>query len=179
MQVNMEMSAKVEFTDVEIQVVKKNGRSKEIQTDLSLLQLKSIATQCTKGEVKGSYQRREYDKNGHWTYDSLTTKVLSSKECVVSWLMEMKLIANSRLCPQCESTMKLVECNDRSDGCKWECRKQVNPKRHKVELSIRTYPKLMSVKLHSVHFRSPRVYILRYIILTSAREPFKKRSKYM
>ena len=115
----MKMSAKVEFTDVGIQVVKKKGRSKEIQTDLSLLKYKSIAMQCTKGKVKGSYQCREYDKIGHWTYDSLTTKVLSSKECVISWLMEMKLIANSQLCPQCQRTMKLVECNDRSDGCKW------------------------------------------------------------
>ncbi len=34
--------------------------------------------------------------------------------------------------------MKLVDCNDRSDGCKWECRRQEKGKRHKVELSIRS-----------------------------------------
>ncbi len=50
---------------------------------------------------------------------------------------ERKLICNSRLCPQCDSEMRLVECDDRSDGCKWECRRQVKGKRHKVELSIR------------------------------------------
>ncbi len=32
--------------------------------------------------------------------------------------------------------MRLVECNDRLYGCKWECRRQVKGKRHKVELSI-------------------------------------------
>ena len=34
--------------------------------------------------------------------------------------------------------MKMVKCNDRSDGHKWECRRQEGGKRHKVELSIRS-----------------------------------------
>ena len=33
--------------------------------------------------------------------------------------------------------MKLVACKDRSDGLKWECRKQTRGKRHKAETSIR------------------------------------------
>ena len=33
--------------------------------------------------------------------------------------------------------MKLVESGDRSDGYVWECRKQVNGKRHRCEKSIR------------------------------------------
>jgi hypothetical protein len=33
--------------------------------------------------------------------------------------------------------MKLVKCEDRSDKYKWECRKSVNGKRHKVEILIR------------------------------------------
>lgn len=32
--------------------------------------------------------------------------------------------------------MQLVNCDDRSDGFKWECRRRTNSKRHKVELSI-------------------------------------------
>ena len=33
--------------------------------------------------------------------------------------------------------MKLVNCEDCSNGFKWECRRCTNSKRHKVELSIR------------------------------------------
>ena len=33
--------------------------------------------------------------------------------------------------------MKLVECQDRSDGHKWECRRQEAGKTHKTEVSIR------------------------------------------
>ena len=55
---------------------------------------------------------------------------------MISWLMEMKLIAKIRLCPLCDSEMRLVECGDRLDGCKWECRRQAKGKRHKVEVSI-------------------------------------------
>ena len=33
--------------------------------------------------------------------------------------------------------MKLVTCNDRSDGLKWECRIQASGKRHRTEASIR------------------------------------------
>jgi transposase-like protein len=131
------MSEKVKTADVCVQVIKKRGKSKEIQTQLSFMKCKSVATQCGEGEEKGSYQRKKCDRIGHWTYDKLNKDVLSSKRRVVSWLMEKKLIASIRLCPQCDSAMKLVECEDRSDGCKWECRKQVNAKRHKVELSIR------------------------------------------
>ena len=34
--------------------------------------------------------------------------------------------------------MKIVTCNDQSDGLKWECRVQSSAKRHRTELSIRT-----------------------------------------
>ena len=33
--------------------------------------------------------------------------------------------------------MKLVECTNRLDGYKWECRTQISGKSHKVELSTR------------------------------------------
>ena len=33
--------------------------------------------------------------------------------------------------------MKLVESGDRSDDYVWECRKQINGKRHRCERSIR------------------------------------------
>ena len=37
----------------------------------------------------------------------------------------------------CDKPMKLVECEDRSDGYKWECQRQKAGKRHKTEVSIR------------------------------------------
>ncbi|XP_028414213.1 uncharacterized protein LOC114537271 [Dendronephthya gigantea] len=51
--------------------------------------------------------------------------------------MDEGLIAHERVCGHCNNSMRLVKCADRSDGYKWECRKQVAGKRHKVELSIR------------------------------------------
>ena len=37
----------------------------------------------------------------------------------------------------CAGEMSLTRCEDQSDGLKWECRQQVNCKRHKAEVSIR------------------------------------------
>ena len=33
--------------------------------------------------------------------------------------------------------MRFVICNDQADGCKWQCRKQIDGKLHMVEKSIR------------------------------------------
>ena len=33
--------------------------------------------------------------------------------------------------------MNRVNCDDRSDGFTWQCRRRINSKRHKVEMSIR------------------------------------------
>ena len=51
--------------------------------------------------------------------------------------MKEGLIARERVCGHCNERMKLVECTDRSDGYKWECRRQISGKRHKVESCIR------------------------------------------
>ena len=112
------------MTDVGVQVVGKIRKGKEIQMELSFLECKNVGMQCSEHEGEGSYQHKKCNKNGYWTYDKLKDEVLSSKNSVLSWLMERKLIANRRLCPQCDGEMKLVECNDISDGCKRECRKQ-------------------------------------------------------
>ena len=37
----------------------------------------------------------------------------------------------------CQEAMSLVKSTDISDGCKWQCRKQVNGKRHNNVKSIR------------------------------------------
>ena len=129
------MNDKREHHHVAVQVVKKKGKSRESQTQMSAFERESVATQC--GEENGSYQRTKSKANGPWTYDRLKDDVLVNKSRVICWLIERKLICSSRLCPQCDSQMRLVECSDRSDGCKWECRRQVNGKRHKVECSIR------------------------------------------
>jgi len=62
---------------------------------------------------------------------------LEEKENLMTWLITEGLLAKDPICSVCEDQMKLVKCNDRSDGFKWECRGQINNKRHKVEKSIR------------------------------------------
>ena len=58
---------------------------------------------------------------------------LEEKENLMTWLMTEGLLAKDAICSVCEDQMKLVKCNDQSDGFKWECRRQINNKRHKVE----------------------------------------------
>ena len=65
-------------------------------------------------------------------------KQTSSKQVLIEWLMSEGLIRKSQLCPQWNNEMKIVTCNDRSDGLKWECRVQSSAKRHRAELLIRT-----------------------------------------
>ena len=55
-----------------------------------------------------------------------------SKVLTIKWLMEEKLIASKQKCGGCREDMSLIECTDQSDGFKWECRKQVKERRHKV-----------------------------------------------
>ena len=43
--------------------------------------------------------------------------------------MKEELIARERVCGHCSEQMKLVECTDRSDRSKWECRRQISGKR--------------------------------------------------
>ena len=50
--------------------------------------------------------------------------------------MEERLLAKVRFCSNCGDEMNLVKCNDRSDGLLWKCRKQVDGKKHRVEMSI-------------------------------------------
>lgn len=60
-----------------------------------------------------------------WRYDDLVRRMID-KEVLMEWLIEGGLLAKSELCPQCNKEMKLVTCNDRSDGLKWKCRMQTS-----------------------------------------------------
>ena len=71
-----------------------------------------------------------------WRYDDLIGR-FHDKDRLIKWLMEDGLLVKSRVCSVCGDDMKLVNCEDCSDGFKWECRSRINSKRHKVELSIR------------------------------------------
>lgn len=44
--------------------------------------------------------------------------LMADKEVLIDWLMAEGLIGRSQLCPHCNQEMKLVTCNDRSDGLK-------------------------------------------------------------
>ena len=90
------------------------------------------ATQCGMS-FTGSYGRnREHNK---WRYDDLVAR-MQDKEMLVHWLMNEELMVKERSCPMCAGEMSLTRCEDRSDGLKWECRKQVNGKKHRAEVSI-------------------------------------------
>ena len=52
--------------------------------------------------------------------------------------MDEELLAKSQLYQWCDVEVKLIKCDDRSDGYKWECRRQIDSKRHKVEKSLRS-----------------------------------------
>lgn len=56
---------------------------------------------------------------------------------LVHSLMDERLMTKERSCPMCAGEMSLSRCEDRSDGLKRECRKQVNGRRHNTEVSIR------------------------------------------
>ena len=51
--------------------------------------------------------------------------------------MAEDMMANRRCCPICSEPMHLVNCDDRSDGLKWECRLKDNGKSHKAEIFVR------------------------------------------
>lgn len=106
---------------------------------------KDAEAQC--GASKGSYQRDKLNPGqleNVWdnisvfmTYDDLLKDVLMTKELTIQWLMKEKLIASKQNCAKCGGEMSLLECADRSDGFRWECRKQAGGRRHKQTLSIR------------------------------------------
>ena len=80
----------------------------------------------------GSYQRKT-SATSHWMYDELKDRVLCNRET----LLDKENIASKLACPICVENMELVECMDRSDGYKWECKKEVKNKRHESTVSIR------------------------------------------
>ena len=112
----------------------KRHKTTGVQTGCSTADLKDQSTQC--GSTKVSYLRNEKKEN-FTTYKNLLQNYLWDKDFTLSWLKDQELIVSSRICTICGSKMKLVEHGDRSDGYVWECRKQINGKRHRCERSIR------------------------------------------
>ena len=108
-------------------------RKAEVQVGCPFAKRKDVGIQCS--ESRGSYGRNE--ESTILTYDQLREKYLWSKDHTLYWLKEEGLIASRRVCDVCQSSMNCVECDDRSDGFVWQCRKQIGKKRHRVEKSIR------------------------------------------
>ena len=117
-------------------VVRKRTIGIEVGSNQQLgVTTKEQASQCPTGK-KGSYNHQL--KTGKpLNYDELLNNYLANKDSFLQWLKQENLIASSKTCPHCNSSMKWTETNDRSDGYKWECGQQNAGKRHKVELSIR------------------------------------------
>ena len=77
---------------------------------------------------EASYGRKK--NGGQWTYDDLM-HVMTNKEALIEWLMTEGLHGKSQPCPHSSKEMKLMTCNDQSDGLKWdaEYRQAVNDTR--------------------------------------------------
>ena len=111
----------------------KEPRRLERATQTPVSYTQESSTQC------GCLTNASYDRNNaqkKWRFEDLLDHV-KDKELLIKWLMCEGLMAKARVCPRCSAEMKLVSCNDRSDGFKWECQLQMDGKRHKVETSIR------------------------------------------
>ena len=124
------------MNDVGIQVAigakRKTRLTKSCQTTGDI-EKKDCSTQC------GSYLTGSYGRNignKRWRYEHLLDR-LRDKQLLVEWLIEEDMIAKTQVCDLCGSEMKLLKYEDRSGGYKWECRRQFNGKRHKVEKTLR------------------------------------------
>ncbi len=116
----------------------KRKRTIGVQAGEKTVEVKHQATQCN--EIAGSYNRAStsrYNVDRSLTYDDLLHRYLCNTEHTLQWLKDENLIAVSRNCPICGMEMNWSKTRDRSDGYKWECRKQKDNKRHKTEFSIR------------------------------------------
>ena len=115
----------------------KRKRTLGIQTGVPLNEWKDNWTQ-TGVSVCGSYNRLErQEKRIFTTYDNLRDNILYDMDTTFEWLKKEGLIAVERNCPKCGSKMAWVQCKDRSDGVKWECRRKVKGKGYCCEVSIR------------------------------------------
>ena len=86
----------------------------------------------------GSFQRdKRAAKRMFTTYDYLRDHVLANRDVFIEWLCKKELIATKKSCPSCDQPMNRIECKDRSDGLKWECRRTINRKSHRTEATIR------------------------------------------
>ena len=88
-----------------------------VQTACSTADRKDQRTQC--GSNKGSYLRNK-KKDNLSAYEDMLQNYLWDKDFTLSSVKDEGLIALSRICSICESEMKLVESEDRSDGYVWE-----------------------------------------------------------
>lgn len=85
-----------------------------------------------------SYKRSERAAKCVFTsYDHLKDNILADRDAFMEWLGKEQLIATNKCCAKCKQPMNRVECSDRKDGFKWECRKTINGRSHRHEESIR------------------------------------------
>ena len=110
-------------------------------------------TQC--GSTAGSYGRHNIHKK--WRFEDLLMRMFD-KERLMEWMMDEGLLVKKQLCGKCRGEMNLVKCEDRSDGYKWECRKQINSKRHR-EGDVNKEWKLVCRKQHDIR-RNVKVHVL-------------------
>lgn len=75
------------------------------------------------GGHSGSYNRSEKERH-HINFRKLLRDVICNKDTAIRWSFENNVIARSRQCPVCGSTMELKKAPlYSSDGFKWRCQK--------------------------------------------------------
>ena len=121
--------------DKGVQVVVGRKRGLRLEKSVQTIPEASKEERSTQCEVSfGSYGSNK--RHAVWRYEDLMIRMLD-KEMLIAWLMSEGMLTNVRLCPLCSEEMNLVRCTDRSDGFRWECRKQEGGKRHRADTSIR------------------------------------------
>ena len=90
-------------------------------TPASLIKTKDQQIQVS--PMLPNYQSRRR-QDGSMTYRQLLLNVICTRECLLLWLRQHKLIQEGFLCPTCQKPMHQVPAYDRTDGIVWLCRVQ-------------------------------------------------------
>lgn len=89
-----------------------------------------------KVHVWAGISRHGAAKHVFTTYHYLKDNAITNKAVFIEWLCKEQLIDTYKWCLTRHQPMNWVQCKDRSDGLKWECRRTINRKSHRTEASI-------------------------------------------
>ena len=71
---------------------------------------------------KPSYSSRRLERDV-WTYDRLTTEILSCKTQTVDFLTDVGILKSEQRCPTCQSLMSRCKSSKFSEGLRYRCQR--------------------------------------------------------